>query len=335
MNQPPTDTELGEVLRRILGPTGRIARLERAPSRYASSYPLEELKVWLDGGQVLELMMKNVGRDSLSQDAQLAKPVFLRNPRREIKAYLEIVPRVENGPPKFHGAEVDETAGRFLIFIEKVPGVELFQVGDLEMWQAVARWLARFHLATEAAVVSAPPELIRYDSDWYRTWARRALEFARELTPAARNVLENYDPFVERLLSLPRCCIHGEFYASNVLVHRHETSTRVAPVDWEMAAVGPGLVDLAALVAGKWTDFKRTAIALSYFDERKKAMAARSGEGDRLNDSTSLMWLLDHARLHLAIQWLGWSDRWLPPAEHRHDWMREMIELADRIRSHT
>jgi len=334
MNHPPSDSDLGEVLARVLTP-GRVVRFERAVSRYASSYPLEELKVWLDDGQLLELMMKDVGSGSLSQDAQLAKPGFLRNPWREIKAYLEVVPLAEDGPPKFYGAEVDEGTGRFLIFIEKVPGVELFQVGDLEIWQAVARWLARFHLATEAAAISAPPELIRYDADWYRTWARRALEFAKELTPAARNVLGNYDPFVERLLGLPRSCIHGEFYASNVLVHRQEKATRVAPVDWEMAAVGPGLIDLAALVAGNWTNFKRTAIALAYFDERKKVTAARSGESDPLGDSVRLTWLLDHARLHLAIQWLGWSDRWLPPTEHRHDWMREMTELAEKIGTHS
>jgi aminoglycoside phosphotransferase (APT) family kinase protein len=39
----------------------------------------------------------------------------------------------------------------------------------------------------------------------------------------------------------------------------------VCPVDWEMAAVGPGLVDLAALSAGGWTAPEREALALAYY----------------------------------------------------------------------
>jgi hypothetical protein len=323
MNQPPTDSELGGMLRRILMPMGPILRFERIPSEYASSYPLEELTIWLSDGQVLKVMMKDVGRDSLSQDAQLAKPIFLRDPWREITAYRVILPLTENGPPKFYGAEVDEAAGRFLIFIEKLPGVELFQVGDLNVWQAVARWLAKFHLSTAGAVASSPSQLIYYDANLYRTWARRALELAQNLTSPARKVLENYEPFVERLLHLPRNCIHGEFYASNVLVDRQPAANRVGPVDWEMAAVGPGLIDLAALIAGNWTDDKRTAISLAYFEA--------FGPHEQIPDSTNFLWLLDHARLHLAVQWLGWSDRWVPPKEHRHDWMAEMIHLAERI----
>jgi len=322
MKPRPTDAELGEILQRILKSAGPISRFERTPSLYASSYPLEELTISLSDGRVLKLMMKDVSPDSLSEDAQLAKPVFLRDPWREIEAYLHVVPLINDGPPKFYGSEVDEPAGRFLIFIEKLPGVELFQVGDLNVWKAVARWLARFHLTTVPAVSSAPSQLIRYDAYWYRIWAQRALQTAQNLSPPAREIMENYDQFAQRLLGLPQSCIHGEFYASNVLVDSQTNAIRVGPVDWEMAAVGPGLIDLAALVAGNWTDAKRTAIALAYFEEWKSA---------EWGDSANFLWLLDHARLHLDIQCLGWSNRWQPPRDHRHDWMNEMISLAERI----
>ncbi len=46
-----------------------------------------------------------------------------------------------------------------------------------------------------------------------------------------------------RLAGLPAVFVHGEFYASNILV----SPGRVCPVDWEMAGIGPGVLDLAAL----------------------------------------------------------------------------------------
>ena len=55
----------------------------------------------------------------------------------------------------------------------------------------------------------------------------------------------------ERLLALPVGFIHGELYPSNVLVG--ERTGRICAVDWEMAGIGPLLLDLAALTSGAWT----------------------------------------------------------------------------------
>ena len=63
---------------------------------------------------------------------------------------------------------------------------------------------------------------------------------------------------------MPRTVIHGEFYASNVLVAEGPAGTRVAPVDWELAAVAPGAVDLAALVSGDWPEADREEIVAAY-----------------------------------------------------------------------
>ena len=45
---------------------------------------------------------------------------------------------------------------------------------------------------------------------------------------------------MDRLVRLPRTLIHGELYPSNVIVGRGHHRERVCPVDWEMAALGPG-----------------------------------------------------------------------------------------------
>ena len=98
---------------------------------------------------------------------------------------------------------------------------------------------------------------------------------------------------IERLLDLPRTLLHGDFNASNILVRDSGTShvgreaepeERICPVDWEMAAVGPGFTDLAALISGGWNEEQRTALINTYLD----ALPDRSSEsrkvGEVLND---------------------------------------------------
>ena len=63
--------------------------------------------------------------------------------------------------------------------------------------------------------------------------------------------------------SFPRTFVHGELYPSNVLVVRDDRHPRVCPIDWEMAAIGPGLIDLAALVGG-WDPPERERLVAAY-----------------------------------------------------------------------
>jgi len=135
----------------------------------------------------------------------------------------------------------------------------------------------------------------------------------------------SYDRVVERLEKLPVTFIHGEFYASNVLVHETEGKPRVCPVDWEMAAVGPGLVDLAALTAGGWNAEEKKALALAYH----AALVPRDGWPPAPEE---FLRALDHCRLHLAVQWLGWASGWSPPPEHTQDWLGEALSLAGKLR---
>jgi thiamine kinase-like enzyme len=90
----------------------------------------------------------------------------------------------------------------------------------------------------------------------------------------------------------------------------------VAAVDWEQAGIGPGLVDLAALTAGRWGEADRAEIAAAY--------AATAGSDFDVG-------ALEACRLHLALQWLGWSPGWTPPVDHRQDWLEEAVKAAARL----
>jgi hypothetical protein len=274
----------------------------RRPYPYRTSFAIEELDVALEDGSSVPLLLKHLDRRSLDEHTRSAKPEQLHDPKREIEAY-RLLAREQLGAPRCYGAVLDGEHAWLLI--EKVAGLELWQIGEVEVWEAVARWLRRLHDRFAGRPPSSP-SLLRHDAAFYRLWAERA---RAHVGAALEPVLEHHERVVERLVALPRSLIHGELYASNVIVQLNG-EVRVAPVDWEMAAVGPGLVDLAALTTG-WAEGERSLIVAGY------------GEVDPVD--------LDCCRLQLALQWLGWSPDWRPPAEHAHDWLAEATEIAERL----
>jgi hypothetical protein len=323
-----SDAELTATLAGILreGGAGTVRGVRRRPSEYRTSFPLEELDAELEDGTRLRIAFKQLDWHCLNEQARLAKPGFLHDPEREPAVYEAVLPQVALGPPRHYGSVVDPAAGRHWLFIEWVEGRELYQVGELELWCAAARWLAEMHtgLGDNLERHAERGRLIDYDAGYYRRWMDRAREFAKASPPGSSDpaslewLAERYEPVIEALLSMPKTVIHGEFYASNVLVAEGPEGTRVAPVDWELAAAAPGAVDLAALVSGNWPEADREEIVAAY---RSAVASADLPQSD-----------VDLARLHLAVQWLGWAPPgWVPPEGQRHDWLAEALELAERL----
>jgi hypothetical protein len=323
---------LEEMLSRHFDRPCGITRLERRPCAYRSSWAMEELDVCLDDGTCLPLMFKDLSHEAQLEAARYGKPEILYDPLREMETYHFVLAPSRLGTARWYGSVV--AAGRYWLFLERVPGVELCQVGNFATWQGVARWLAILHsrLAPEAERLSPLAHLLLYNDDFYRLWVKRVQSFADASGPArardARRRLDplfrGYDRVVERLLELPVTIIHGEFYAPNILVHATATELRVCPVDWELAALGPGLIDLAALTAGTWSEEERATLALAYHAELVASQGARE-------PPEAFLATLDYCRLHLAVQWLGWSARWSPPPAHAQDWLGLAARLAEKL----
>jgi Phosphotransferase enzyme family len=325
---PPSDREL------IAGLGGRldgreITGLRRRPYRYATSAPLEEVTVLAGGEEVGPLILKDLSRERLIGDASAAKPELVYEPRREVETYRRILAPAGIGP-RCLAAVVEGGGSRCWLLIERVPGVELWQVGELEVWEQVARWLGGLHarFAGRAGELrSANPHLLEHTAGSFRAWGARAiaaLEASRDARgPALASALERYGEVADALAAVPRTLVHGELYPSNVLVVRAQRPLGVYPVDWEMAAVGPGPLDLAAL-SGGWSPDERRSIALGYLD----GLGAAAWPGA---DQDRFMAELARCRLHLAIQWLGWAPGWRPPPEHAHDWLGEALALCEEL----
>lgn len=323
---------LEQVLSRHFGGERSVRRLERRASAYSSSYAIEELDVCLDDGSRLAMIFKDLSPAASTECRQWVKPAFLCDARREIAVYRTLLSRVPLGTATYYGSLVSRRKKRYWLFLERVGGVPLWQVGELRVWEEAARWLARMHIQVMQVYEHIPSHVhkrwLHYDEAYYRRWVRRAVQYVRRRDPASlegfRFVVDRYGRWVDRLAALPIAFIHGEFYPSNVLVQEGEDGVRICPVDWEMAAVGPALMDLGALTAGHWTRNERVAMVTAYRD------AFVEEQGGAL-DLDVLMAGLDACQLFQAVQWLGWSLRWDPPPEHARDWLNEAYILADRL----
>lgn len=311
----PSTAELldvvGPAMQRELGRS--IARLERLPYPYATSFAIEELALTFDDGSFAALLFKNLSPAAVLPEARRTRPGFVYDAFREAEVYRTLLSPAGLGTPRLFEATVDPQGGRCWLFLEKVGGVELYQVEELEVWKEAAGWLNRFHDRFAAGRHAVPNRLIRYDAAWYRRWMSRALAFA---SPASRDAVQRLAPAHERaveyLCHLPATVIHGDFYASNVLAARNAGGWRIAPVDWERTAVGPGVLDLATLAMGWGEDATR---------ELAQAYAGRA--------AGELLTALRFCRLHLCVQWLGWSPDWSPPEDHRQDWLGIALALAE------
>jgi phosphotransferase family enzyme len=271
-----------------------VERVQRRPWAYASSLPMERIDI----ADCSPLLFKD-----LSQSERLQRPGFLADRRREITAYTEILGALEIDTPAYRASVLDEN--RAWLILELVDGVPLWQIGELDVWEAAARCLAALH----ASPPPQTPGLLLYDE----AHLRRRFELAATLPRKA----EIGAQVAERLARLPARFIHGEFYPSNVLVQRESGRVRVRPVDWEMSGLGPGVLDLAALTAG-WGDDERARIERAYLDGCPRELQPGSDD-------------LDYARLLLAAQWTGWSPGWSPPPLHRHDWRAIALGLIERL----
>jgi hypothetical protein len=276
--------------------------LERRPYAYRTSFPLDEARVRLAGGEEAVVLLKELDRSALDRRTRAAKPDFVHDPTRELVVYEQILAPHDLGTAECYGT-IDGA-----LALEKVEGSQLSELGALEGWERAARSAARLH-----ATVPCPssPSLLPYDAVYFRRWLERARRFRPG--PEIEALVPAHERAVTRLGRLPRVFVHGEFYPSNIVV----ASGRVCPVDWEMAGVAPGVLDLAALATGREPAVVDRLVAV-YGEEA----GARPTNAD-----------IDAARVVLAVQWLGWSKSWTPPRQHATDWLAEAATAADGIGS--
>ena len=307
-----------------------VVRLSRRPWEYATSAPLELVVAMTSDCREYSLVLKHLGPRHATAQVRRVKPPFVVDARREIEVYRRLLAPSGIGAPLV-GSKIDPATDSYWLLLEYIPGCRLFEVGEPTAWTAAARWLGAFHArvaALDTEALRQPARLIDCDREWYRVWIDRALRFFAAGGPSCSRhdgqalgwLAARYDRVIDRLLALPSTFIHGEFYPSNVIMTAAPEGVRPCPIDWETAAVGPGVLDLAALMAGEWSDQDRRLMAAAYI--------AGSGVPTRFED---LCEAVQYAHIHVAVQWLGWFGRRRAPDVQARDWLGDAIDRAEAL----
>jgi aminoglycoside phosphotransferase (APT) family kinase protein len=299
---------------------------------YAKSSPIYTSVLETSAGEHVDVVVKDVSRASLLEGAAAVKPADAHDPCREAAVYRHVLAG-RPGPPVLYGAATERD--RSVLVLERVAGLELRDVGDVDVWARAAAWFGAFaagHVAASPTAALGPRAsrvpLARMDVGAWVSWRDRAEVVAARLEDPAgvRDAVAVFDERAcELLVASPAGVVHGEAYPSNIVVAGPgitapgaSLGVRVAPLDWETAAFGPVLVDLAALTTGDWDRADQDRVTLAYRD----AAAA----GGLVFDDFDVQ--LAACRLGLALVWLAWFADHAPPAHQARDWASEAVAAA-------
>jgi len=306
--------------RRILSDClGRaITRVRELPAPRATSYGLRRLAADLAGDGTLDLLVKTFDVSPHAVDVTLLRGA------RERFVYEAVLANRALGTARLHGTVWDDIRNRHWLVLEFVEGVKLRH--SLENRVAAAGWLGRLQasVAGEEDDLARPGYLLQYNHAYFHDTADRARQAvgSRSGTLRARleGVLVGYES-VTRVLSFRRpTLVHGSYRSSNVLVDTRCTPARVCPLDWELAAIGPPIHDLAFLADG--------------YDPRAVGEMCRAygqgltAAGQPVPDTTEMVEDIERLRLHKVLRSLARSAEWAYPYET----VTKLVTQAEAIR---
>jgi aminoglycoside phosphotransferase (APT) family kinase protein len=223
--------------------------IEYARLATTTSYPTLAVTARLRGGRAVRLFLKDFG------SSQLPKDDADRRRMRELHVYRDLLAGTGLGSPEYHGSVWDEAAGRLWLLLELVEGVQL-RACSFDAWIPSAAWLARLHAHFDGCTADLERSalLVRHDEGWFRSKAQDALRDMRRFSARARRrtqqLVAGYEELAATMAGQPRTLVHGNYRSKNIVIARSATRVRVAPVDWEVAAIGSPLYDLGHLLDG-------------------------------------------------------------------------------------
>jgi aminoglycoside phosphotransferase (APT) family kinase protein len=248
----PHELELRRFIEAILseavGHQAKIDCFKREPSPFATLFPADVLTISLDSGDKISLFLKHLGSEEADHPDKQCRD-------REIRVYGELL--TDKGLPvaKYHGSRWNERSQCHEVVLEYIDGW-ILEYHHLEHWFTAARRLAHLHahFAAQADKLWSCQYLLRFDARYYNDWAARALatvaEQSAELARALEDVLSQYHRAGALIAEQPGTLLHNDLAPKNVVVDTSDTPARICIVDWEMAGVGCGLVDLVHLKYG-------------------------------------------------------------------------------------
>jgi Phosphotransferase enzyme family len=287
---------LEEIVAARRGDDTTIQSVDRRQSGDGSSYASDIVTMSLDGGEQFSVFVKYFGW------SRYYKQEPARQAEREIRVYRDMIGGSDLGTAEYCGALCDKARGRYWLFLEHVTGAPLAG-REFECWIDAAAWLGRLHgyFADHRERFQGDHWLLKHDGNFFQSTAQRALAAVAPISTALADrlveLLRVYASCVEAMASQPATLVHGAFKPRHVLVDDGSAPRRLCPIDWELAAIGSNLYDLAFLGDG---------LAAPALDRLLDAYRQATLTHDLpLPGPKAMRYIVDCFRLHRIVKALG------------------------------
>ena len=308
------DLEL--LLARVRGHPARIVKLVREPNGFATRAPVETVTIELEDGEALKLFVKRpIDGPEPNPDA--------RTSDREIRVYERLLLDGSLPVVRSYGS-IAPAGGRPIAILEHVDAWNLKYHG-LDRWYEAARRLAHLHVhfAGRRSTLSRSAFLLRIDRFYVLEWLGRAIAAvavrSAELAAALDRVTGDYERVARVIEEQPPTLVHNDLAPKNVLVV--VDPARVCFVDWELAAVGCGPLDLVHLAYG--LDREAAAeMCRVYCEDASHLLPASAREREAVFAA---------CEAHKMVYRLAFSSRWKLPLETVAAWISEIDGCVRRV----
>jgi len=297
-------------------------RRETSPRAVPGVFPFEVLHISLQDGKEMSLFVKQLGSEQADHPDKKCRD-------RESRVYEELLSGDDGLPvPRYYGSRWNDGTQRQELYLEYIADWSL-KYQDLDVWFPAARRLARLHahFAGRAAHLSTRDYLLCLDTLYFRAWAERALSVVAAqsagLGAVMREVVSCYDRAAEMLAHQPLTLVHNDLAPKNVLADRSQNPVRICFIDWEMAGVGCGLLDLLHLQHGLEPESAQ-AMCTAYCSEL-------GGTGLLPSSESALRRLFAACEVHLTLHRIASSPLWRPPLDRLAEWVADARHLMERV----
>jgi len=321
---PDADGELTTLLARALDLNAGIDSIARQQSPFVTLFPAEVLTLTLRDGRQVRVFLKHLGPEQ-----QPDQPDKQRRDR-EVRVYERLLRGDDHLPVvRYVGSRHDAHTGRHELYLEYVDDWSL-QYHELEHWFTAAARLAELHahFAERASDLRASEFLLELDHGYFAAWAGRAevalAKQSDELAGRIATLRANYAPVCDLLASQPVTLVHNDLACKNVIADRATTPARICIIDWELAGIGCGLLDLVHLKYG--LDPANEAKMLATYCARLRASSRLLPDDER-----QLARLVAACELHKTLYRLAHSPAWNSPPATLAQWMADSETFLRRV----
>lgn len=314
--------ELTTLLVRALGPGNRIQSIERQPSPFVTVFPAEVLTLTPGDGRKVRVFLKYLGVQQPDQPDKQRRD-------REVRVYEQLLCGGDGLPvAQYFGSRWDARSARHELYLEHVDDWSL-RYHDLDHWFNAAACLADLHahFARRADELLACDFLLKLDEGYFAAWAGRAqaavAQQSSDLGGRVEQIRGEYSAACELMARQPPTLVHNDLAGKNVIADRSSTPARICIIDWELAGIGCGLLDLVHLKYGldPANDERMTAIY----------RAQLSATNLLPQDDREMSRLLAACELHKTLYRLAHSPAWKLPLDRLAEWVTDAEILVKRV----